>query len=93
MLQALSLAPKTWKEISSLPVKESALASCGGHLLAIGGEDDSENSTSAVYRYDSHANSWSVVSRMKYRGCQCLAVTLPGDSLVVVEGYTVEISF
>ena len=37
--------PNIWKETSSLPVSGSTLASFNGHLLAIGGENDSENST------------------------------------------------
>ena len=54
-----------WKEISSLPVTRSTLASFRGHLLAIGGSDDSWNPTTDVYRYDSHTDSWHVISQMK----------------------------
>ena len=77
-----------WKEISSLPVTISSLASFGGQLLAIGGEDDSENSTTDVYRYDSHTDSWHVISQMKNKRSRCLAVTLPEDRLIAVGGYT-----
>ena len=76
-----------WKEISSLPVTRSTLASFGGHLLAIGGRDDSGNPTTDVYRYDSHTDSWHVISQMKNKRSQCLAVTLPEDQLIVVGGY------
>ena len=54
-----------WKEISSLPVTLSTLASFNGHLLTIGGRDDSRNPTTDVYRYDSHTDSWRVISKMK----------------------------
>ena len=74
-----------WKEISSLPVTDSTLASFGGHLLAIGG-DDSWNPTTDVYRYDSHTDSWHVINRMKNKRSQCLAVTLPEDQLIIVGG-------
>ena len=77
-----------WKEISSLPVTRSTLASFGGHLLAIGGSDDSWNSTSDVYRYDSHTHSWYVISQMKNKRSLCFAVTLPEDQLIVVGGWT-----
>ena len=78
-----------WKEISSLPVAVSTLASFDGHLLAIGGEDDdSGNPTTDVYRYDSHTDSWHVVSQMKNKRWQCLAVILPEDRLIVVGGQT-----
>ena len=76
-----------WKEISSLPVTGSTLASFGGHLLAIGGRDDSRNPTTDVYRYDSHTDSWHV-SQMKNKRSRCLAVTLPEDRLIVVGGDT-----
>ena len=77
-----------WKEISSLPVKGFTLASFGGHLLAIGGKDDSLNPTTDVYRYDSHTDSWHLISQMKNKRSLCLAVTLPEDQLIVVGGWT-----
>ena len=76
-----------WKEISSLPVTLSTLASFGGHLLAIGGHV-SLNLTTDVYRYDSHTDSWHVISQMKNKRSQCLAVTLPEDQLIIVGGLT-----
>ena len=82
-----------WKEISSLPVTGSTLASFGGHLLAIGGTDDSMTPTTDVYRYDSHTDSWHVISQMKNERSQCLAVTLPEDRLIVVGGYTDILNF
>ena len=77
-----------WKEISSLPVTRSTLASFGGHLLAIGGDDDSLNSTTDVYRYDSHTDSWHVISQMKNKRSLCLAVTLRENQLIIVGGRT-----
>ena len=74
--------------MSSLPVKGSALVQFEGDLLAVGGRDDSYRATSNVYKYDSHTDSWSVASRMKNRRSACLAVTLPGEGLMVVGGYT-----
>ena len=78
-----------WKEISSLPVTGSTLASCGGHLLAIGGWDDSENSTTDVFRYDSHSDSWHITSQMKKKRSQCLVATcsFSENRLIVVGGY------
>ena len=75
-----------WKKISRLPVLRSTLASFGGHLLAIGGKDDSGNPTTNVYKYDSDTDSWHVISQMKKKRSQCLAVTLPEDRLIVVGG-------
>ena len=83
-----SYRSNVWKEISSLPVTRSTLASFGGHLLAIGGRNDSLNLTADVYRYDSHTDSWHVISQMKNKRWQCLAVTLPEDRIIVVGGGT-----
>ena len=87
--RTFSQSKNVWKEISSLPVDRSTLASFNGQLLAIGGRDGSMNYTTVnVYRYDSHTNSWNVISQMKNKRSQCLAVTLHEDHLFVVGGYT-----
>ena len=83
---ALSQRQNIWKEVSSLPVTRSTLASFNGHLLAIGGRDASWNPTSDVYRYDPRTDSWNVVSKMKVKRSWCLAATLPEDHLIVVGG-------
>jgi hypothetical protein len=80
---------KVWKEISSLPVTQSTLASLGGDLLAIGGRDDSDKPTSHVYRYDSLTDSWNVASEMKNSQTSCLVVTLPDGHLTVVGEFAV----
>ena len=77
-----------WKEISALPVIWSTLTSFGGHLLAIGGQDDSFSPTTDIYRYNSYTDSWHVVSQMKNKQSRCFAVTLPEDRLIVVGGWT-----
>ena len=86
--RTFSQSQNVWKEISSLPVTYSTLASFNGQLLAIGGRVDSWNSTTNVYRYDSHTNSWNVISQMKNKRSLCLAVTLHEDHLIVVGGFT-----
>ena len=86
LFQSDKTKSSVWKEISSLPVTGSTLASLGGHLLAIGGWDDSRSPTTDVYRYDSQTDSWHVTSQMKNKRSRCLAVTLPEDRLIVVGG-------
>ena len=86
--QTPSQRQNVWKEVSSLPVGRSTLASFNGRLLAIGGGDHSWNPTSDVYRYDPHTDSWNVVSQMKIKRSFCLAVTLLEDHLIVVGGLT-----
>ena len=87
-LRTLSLADKTgvWRRARDLPVTHSTLITLGGHLLAIGGRDDSGRDTVDVQCYDTHTDSWQVVSKMKNKRRFCLAALLPEDSLLVVGG-------
>ena len=55
--------PNVWKEMSSLPMRRSTLVAFGGHLLAVGGDTALNKPTSNVYRYDSHTNSWTIISQ------------------------------
>ena len=77
---------KVWKEISSLPVSDPTLTSFSGHLLAIDGRDSSGKPTPDVYRYNSHTDSWHVISQMKNKRAKCFAVTLPKNRIIVVGG-------
>ena len=79
--------PLVWKEVSSLPPTSFTLSAVGGHLLAIGAEDDKKIRTTNVRRYDPRTDSWNVVSQMKSKRSHCLAAVLPGDRLIVVGGY------
>ena len=85
--QTLSPSQNVWKNACSLPVTASTLVSFGGHLLAVGGDIDDDKPTSNIYRYDSHADSWTVASQMKKKRYYCLAAALGEDSLFVVGGY------
>ena len=89
-LHTLSLANKTgvWRQARDLPITFSTLTTLGGHLLAIGGMDDSDKSTAAVHCYDTRIDSWHVVSQMKGVRSRCLAAALPEDRLLVVGGLT-----
>ena len=79
-----SLSPsQVWKEIE---LDRSSLVQFGGQLLAIGGRDDSGKSTSNIYRYDPHSDSWTIITHMKNKRSECLAVTPLGDYLLVVGG-------
>ena len=76
-----------WKEICSLPVTHSTLVSFGGHLVAIGGEDDTHISTSDVYVYNSRTDSWTVASQMNTQRSRCISAILSEDHLIVVGGF------
>ena len=89
-LQSLSPANKTsvWRQTRDLPVTHSTLITLGGHLLAIGGQDESlaDTATVTVHCYDNHTNSWQVVSVIKGSRRLCLAAALSDDRLLVVGG-------
>ena len=89
-LCSLSLTHKTrvWHHARDLPVTRSTLITLGVHLLAIGGRDDSGRDTADVHCYDTHTDSWQVVSKMKNKRHLCLAAVLPEDCLLVVGGYS-----
>ena len=90
--QTFSSSGILWRETSNLPVTESTLASFGGDLLAIGGNDDLGKPTFDVYRYDFNTNSWTVVSHMKNKQSHCLAAACR-DHIIVVGGYTTKLLF
>ena len=86
LISSNSESHNVWKEIRNLSVTGSTLASFGGDLLAIGGFDDSATTTSNVFKYDSSTDTWIVTSQIQEKRYHCLAVTLPGEILVVVGG-------
>ena len=87
-LCSLSLTHKTgvWRNAQDLPVTRPTLITLGGHLLAIGGVNASGRDTADVHCYNSHTDSWQVVSKMKNKHHFCLAAVLPEDCLLVVGG-------
>ena len=88
--RTLFLTSKTtvWRQARNLPVFHATLTTLGGHLLAIGGEDNIRKCTAAVHCYDARTDSWNVVSQMKGARSRCLATALPEDRLLVVGGLT-----
>ena len=79
-----------WHQIASLPFRFSIAASLCGQLLAIGGQSDSNASTSAIHKYDSLSNSWEVISHMPTARSHSLATVLPSNKLMVVGGHIAE---
>ena len=76
-----------WGRTRDLPLTRSTLIILGGHLLAVGGKDDSKESTSNVYRYDSSTDSWMLTNHMTTKRRTCLAAALTGDQCLVVGGF------
>ena len=89
-LKRTSLSDKAsvWRQVADLPVTRSTCESFNGRLLAIGGEDDSNQATTAVYEYSSTSNSWEVISHMTTGRYLCFTAVLPNNQLMVVGGKT-----
>ena len=75
-----------WRRIADLPVIHSTCQSFRGRLLAIGGNMDLGECTTAVYMYHSPTNSWEIASHMKTGRYCCFAAVLPDNELIVVAG-------
>ena len=87
-LRSLFLTNKAgvWRQMQDLPVAGSTLVTFGSHLLAIGGEANARG-TAPVHCYNTHADSWHVVSEMQSTRYRCLAAVIPGERLFVVGGW------
>ena len=85
-----STTHSTWKPIRSTPTLWCTLASLGGHLLAVGGQNEQKNCSNSVYEYDANFDVWTKAGSMQQRRSACL-VAVPGGSagktMVVVGGF------
>ena len=56
--------------------------------MAVGGRDAEGTTTSAVYKYNSAANSWDIISNMPTARAYCLVAVLPTNEMMVVGGFS-----
>ena len=77
-----------WQCVADTPDYQSTCATLQGLLVSVGGCDDDWNPTDAIRRYDPVTNSWHVIGHMPTARYQSVVVTLPGDKLMVIGGYT-----
>ena len=76
-----------WKRISDAPVYRSTCVAVDGELLAVGGENEREKATSAVYKYEPATDSWLHISNMPTGRYHCLVAVLPTNEMIVVGGF------
>ena len=83
-----SPSPPTWQVLPECPLSYSTAAELGGCLLAIGGKDDSNSSSSAVHMYSPSTNSWVRISSGDLPVPRIYAATtqLEGGDIVFVGG-------
>ena len=88
LLQSCSetLSDPVWCRITDVPVYHSTCAAVNGELVAVGGLDEENKSTSAVHKYNPTTNSWDLVSNMSTARYDCLVAVLPTNKLMVVGG-------
>ena len=82
-----SRSSATWTRVANLPVSHSTAVSLQGQLIAVGGKDSNDKSTTDIRRYDPSTNSWEVISHMATPRSRCLAAVLPDNQLMVVGGW------
>ena len=77
-----------WKTLRDTPLRESAAASLGGMLLAVGGDDDQRDTLPAVHVYSPATSTWIRVQSgdLPEPRFGCTAVELAGNRLLVVGG-------
>ena len=59
-----SRGARVWKEVAAPPVTQTTCVSIHGRLLAIGGVDSEEKSTTAVHMYNPTTDSWEISSHI-----------------------------
>ena len=77
-----------WKTLPDTPLKRSAAASLSGNLLAVGGKDDENPASSALYIFLSLTNSWvrATTGGLPKPRRSCTAVQLSSNQVMLVGG-------
>ena len=77
-----------WHSTTDVPVYQSTSATVNGELVAVGGKDAKDKTTSAIHKYDPTTDSWNVISNMPTARMCCLVAVLPTNEMMVVGGNT-----
>ena len=92
LARTLSLSNRSdrdvWIRVTDIPVTHSAYVCIHNRLLAIGGLQSDEKTTSAIQMYDPSTKSWEVISYMGMPRQSCYAAVLPDNQLIVIGGKT-----
>ena len=77
-----------WTEIAPTPYYNSVLLQDTAHVVAVGGDDESDTPTSDVFVYDTNNNKWSKVGQFGVPRANCAVVSLSSTSFIVCGGCT-----
>ena len=76
-----------WNKMAKLPISRSTCVSLRGQLLAIGGRECTKP-TSAIYRYSSAGDTWTITDMTTVARYDCFsAVIATNQTLVVIGGF------
>ena len=86
LLQSSSSSSSVWHRVADPPAYLSTCAAVNGQLLAVGGCDESYQSTAAIHKYDKKTNTWDHISDMSTARYCCLVAFLPTNEIMAVGG-------
>ena len=78
-----------WQFATDIPVYDSTCTTVNGQLIAIGGCDENDKRTTAVYKYNTARKSWGVISHIATARSLCFVATVMNvnsSQLLVVGG-------
>ena len=79
--------PTLWQTLQEVPLVFSAPLSIGRSLLAVGGRDG-ENSSSSIYLYQPDTRRWVKVGDLPTARYRCTCSVLPSGEVIVAGGET-----
>ena len=80
--------PHQWTEVASTPYFNSAILQDTAHIVAVGGDDESDQPTSDVLVYNPASNEWSKVGQLNVPRSSCAVASLSRTSFIVCGGCT-----
>ena len=86
LLQSSSSSSSVWHRVADVSTYWSTCAAVNGQPLAVGGRDEHDKATAAIYKYNQRTNTWDLISDMSTARYLCLVAVLPTNEMMVVGG-------
>ena len=80
--------PHQWTKVAPTPYYSPVVLQDTAHIVAVGGDDDSDQPTSDVLVYNPASDEWSKVGQLSVPRACCVVVSLSGTSFIVCGGCT-----
>ena len=80
--------PHQWTKVEPAPYYHSAILQDTAHIVAVGGDDESDQPTSDVLVYNPDSDEWSKVGQLGVPRTHCAVVSLSRTSFIVCGGCT-----